>query len=236
MRTARARARPTPSRSRIVGTCCATWARPYRPWPTGTAVPYAGPRSTPPMRRSPPWRPRRSSPLRRPAGRPPPSGPAKPRSRAGRRVTRKRPGCVRKACPSPASPPCSVRSGKRSGAGCASATPRSGRSRTLARIRAESSHIGFRRGCRAGRPCAGGQVEGQRGRGRGEVEHVVAEPVDVLGLVGAEAGQRFGGDGVVAGVAGDGVQRLGHADDGVEDEQVGDEVVVLDHLALFVAG
>ncbi len=30
-------------------------------------------------------------------------------------------------------------------------------------------------------------------------------------------------------------QRPCHADDGVEDEQVGDQVVVLDHLALLVA-
>ncbi len=36
-------------------------------------------------------------------------------------------------------------------------------------------------------------------------------------------------------IRGEAVERARHADDGVEDEQVGDEVVVLDHLALLVA-
>jgi hypothetical protein len=36
-------------------------------------------------------------------------------------------------------------------------------------------------------------------------------------------------------VGGEAVERACHADDGVEDEWVGDEVVVLDHFTLLVA-
>ncbi len=35
--------------TRLPDICCATWERPCRRWPTGTALPHAGPRSTPPM-------------------------------------------------------------------------------------------------------------------------------------------------------------------------------------------
>jgi len=81
----------------------------------------------------------------------------------------------------------------------------------------------------------GWQIERQR-RGRfAEVEFVAAEAVQVLVQVGAGAGQRFRGDGGPMAVSGKAVERAGHTNDGVEDEQVGDEVVVLDHLALLVA-
>src|SRR3954468_9961803 len=110
---------------------------------------------------------------------------------------------------------------------------RSSASWTMARIRSTSSH----RGGRALSPWlqSAGQLEGQR-RGRlAEVELVAAEAVEVLGQVGARASQGFGGDRGAVPVGRNLVECARHADGGVEDEQVGDQVVVLDHLALLVA-
>ena len=68
-----------------------------------------------------------------------------------------------------------------------------------------------------------------------EIEDVVAEPVDVVGLIGAETGQGFVADGDAVPAHGEVIERVGHAHDGMEDEQVCDEVVVFDCLALLVA-
>src|SRR3954470_2099266 len=68
-----------------------------------------------------------------------------------------------------------------------------------------------------------------------EVELVAAEAVEVLGQVGACASQGFRGDRGAVPVGRNLVECARHADGGVEDEQVGDQVVVLDHLALLVA-
>ena len=78
------------------------------------------------------------------------------------------------------------------------------------------------------------QIERQR-RGRlAEVEFVAAAAVEILIKVGASAGQGFGSDCGAVPVSDKAVERACHADDGVEDEQVGDQMVVLDHLALLV--
>ena len=83
---------------------------------------------------------------------------------------------------------------------------------------------------------AGRQHEWQR-RGRGaEIEDVAAKAVKVLGQVRARAGQGFGGNRGAVPFCSEGIERAGHADGGMKDEQVGDEVVVFDHLALLVAG
>ena len=97
-------------------------------------------------------------------------------------------------------------------------------------------HTGaFDSGAGLGGRAVGRQIERQR-RGRlAEVEFVAAEAVEILVQVGAGAGQGFGRDRGAVPVSLEAVERVGHADDGVEDEQVGDEVVVLDHLALHVA-
>ena len=68
-----------------------------------------------------------------------------------------------------------------------------------------------------------------------KVEHVAAKAVEVLVQVRARAGEGCGGDRGTVPVHGEAVERACHANDGVKDEQVGDEVVVLDHLALLVA-
>ena len=90
------------------------------------------------------------------------------------------------------------------------------RIRTTARIRSKSSH---RRGGLSRRSGPGQQREGERRRRLAEVEDVVAEAVDVLGLVRAQAGQgRVIHRILMAPVRRDGVKRFRHAHDRVEDE------------------
>src|SRR3954447_14156372 len=54
-------------------------------------------------------------------------------------------------------------------------------------------------------------------------------------MIGAETGQGFIADGAAVPAHGQVLDRVGHAHDGMEDEQVCDEVVVFDCLALLVA-
>jgi hypothetical protein len=105
----------------------------------------------------------------------------------------------------------------------------------MARIRAKSSHMdGF--SCLTPRLSVLRRRERQRRGRHRHIEHVVAEPVDVLGLVGTQGCDSLRADRVTETVGRDTIQRARHADRRVEDEQIGDEVVVFDHLALLVAG
>ena len=105
--------------------------------------------------------------------------------------------------------------------------------RTMATIRAESS-CSRRCDLACGLPL-GRSLEWQGRRRSAEVEFVAAEAVEGLIQIGAGAGKRLGGDRGAMPVGDEAVERACHADDRVEDEQVGDEVVALDRFALLVA-
>ena len=64
---------------------------------------------------------------------------------------------------------------------------------------------------------------------------VAAEAVEVFVQIRARAGKGFRGYCCAVPVGGEAIERPCHAEDGVEDKQFGNEVVVFDHLALFVA-
>ncbi len=127
MPTGCARVRPTRSRSRIAGICCAILATPSAPSLIATMRPSGALPGTPasswsshPKRHK---RPSRTSPDR--ARRPCASRLPWP---AARVAASTRPGCRRQAVPSPASPSSSARSASPSVAGFRSAAPLSGAS------------------------------------------------------------------------------------------------------------